>query len=196
MATRNLATFLNHMLGPVVIQVNGADSEPRATINFTGNVTLTDDGETLTIALNSTLASPTIETPTITGTVTHQGTKYRELTIVGEVQTTTATTAVIAQHTILDGTSTTFDFIAGMKAVGTTAKAGRWDGKVTYQRNSAGAPSIVGAAEYGPPQETTAGDGVTFDLSGNVLRVLATAADADDRNWTCALRVHETLDDA
>ncbi len=141
-------------------------------------------------------SAPTIANPTLTGTVTYQGTKLRILSIPGEVQTTTATTAVIASFTILDGTSVTFDFVAGMKAVGTTAKAGRWDGKVTYQRNSGGAPAIVGAAEYGTAQENVAGDGVTFDLSGNVLRVLATAADADDRNWTCELRVHETLDDA
>ena len=123
------------------------------------------------------------------------GTRFNSFSIFGEVQTTAAGTAVIAQHTIADGTTTSFDFVAVMKAVGTTAKGGRWDGKVTYQRNG-GAPAIIGAAEYGVPHETEAGDDVTFDLSGNVLRILATSADGDDRNWSCEVRVHEALDDA
>jgi hypothetical protein len=68
----------------------------------------------------------------------------------------------------------------------------RWDGKVTYDCTGVGAATICGAAEYGTPQTIVVGDGVVFDLSGRTLRVLATADDADDRNWTCELRVHET----
>lgn len=138
-------------------------------------------------------AAGSLASPTITGIVTYQGTKFRVLSIPGEVQTTTATTAVIASFTMLDETSCDFAFSAGMKGVAGVTKSGGWDGKVTYQRNAAGAPAIVGAVEYGTSRETVVGDGVTFDISGNDVRVLATAADADDRNWTCEFRVAETL---
>ncbi len=81
-----------------------------------------------------------------------------------------------------------------MKAVGVNAKAGGWTGSATYYRSAGGAPTITnGTPNYGTPEETTVGDGVTFDVSGNAVRVLATAADADDRNWTCEFRVAETL---
>lgn len=134
----------------------------------------------------------TLNDPTITGTVTYQGTKLRILSIPGEAVTTTASSVVVATFTMLDNTCCTFDFIVGMSKQTTLDKAGRWDGKATYRR-AGGAPTIVGAAEYGTPHLTTAGDDVVFDVSGNAVRVYATAIDADDRNWTCELRVHETL---
>lgn len=137
--------------------------------------------------------APTISDPTITGTVTYQGTKLRILSIPGEARTTTATTVVVATFTMIDETSCKFDFTAGMKAVGAVGKAGGWTGSATYRRTAGGAPTICGAAAYGTAEESTAGDDVTFDVSGNAVRVLATAADGDDRNWTCEFRVHETL---
>ncbi len=145
------------------------------------------------LGLAQTLVAKTLASPTVTGTVTYQGTKLRILSIPGEVQTTAAATAVIATFTMLDETSCKFDFTASMKAVGAVAKAGGWTGSATYYRTGGGAPTIAGAAAYGTAEETTGGDGVTFDVSGNAVRVLATAADGDDRNWTCEFRVAETL---
>ena len=97
---------------------------------------------------------------------------------------------------VVDGTTVSVDFVVIMKAVGTTAKASRYAGNVTYQRNSAGAPSIVGAADYATVQETTAGDGAVFNLASNTLQVDVTSADADDRNWAIHARIHEVVDDA
>jgi hypothetical protein len=160
---------------------------------LTGPDTVCVLGLAQTLALK-TLTAPVLAGPTITGTVVYQGTKLRILSIPGEVQTTTATTAVIATFTMLDETSCKFDFTASMKAVGVVAKAGGWTGSATYYRTGGGAPTISnGTPNYGTAEETTAGDGVTFDVSGNAVRVLATAADADDRNWTCEFRVAETL---
>jgi len=194
-----VANWLPELLGPHALTENGGDPvTARPTWNFIG-ATLVDDSVnertdvTFTGVVPSTLTGKTLEDPTITGTVTYQGTKLRILSIPGEVQTTTATTAVIAQFTMVDETCCTFDFTASMAKVTTVTKAGRWDGKVTYRRTGGGAPAIVGAAEYGTAQETTAGDDVAFSVSGNIVRVLATAADGDDRNWTCELRAHETL---
>ena len=144
---------------------------------------------------SQTLTNKTYHDPVSTGIAYYTGTRLRTLDIPGEVQTTTATSAVVASHTIVDNTTTTFDFVCTMRATGATAKAGRWSGTVTYYRNG-GAPVIVGAAEYGTAFETTAGDDVTFLISTNTLQVIVTSADADDRNWTCALRVQETLNTA
>lgn len=158
------------------------------------NLPLLTGTDTLAVlSLAQTLENKTLASPTITGTVTYQGTKLRILSIPGEAQTTTATTTVIASFDMLDETSATFDFTAHMTGSPAATKGGRWDGKVTYRRTAAGAPTIVGAAEYGTAQEDVAGDDVAFNVSGNTIQVLATAADADDRNWTCELRVHETL---
>ncbi len=155
---------------------------------------LAADDTVCVLAMAQTLSNKTLAAPTVTGTVTYQGTKLRILSIPGEVQTTTATTAVIATFTMVDETSCKFDFTASMKAVGAVAKAGGWTGSATYYRTGGGAPTISnGTPNYGTAEETTAGDGVTFDISGNAVRVLATAADGDDRNWTCEFRVAETL---
>ena len=155
---------------------------------------LTGPDTVAVLGLEQTLSNKTLASPTIAGTVIYQGTKLRILSIPGEVQTTTATTAVIATFTMLDETSCKFDFTASMKAVGAVAKAGGWTGSATYYRTGGGAPTISnGTPNYGTAEETTGGDGVTFDVSGNAVRVLATAADGDDRNWTCEFRVAETL---
>lgn len=138
--------------------------------------------------------SPSIATPTFTGaTSTYQGTKLRVQTVYGETQSTTATTWPVATFTMSDETSCAFDFVGSMKGVAGVAKSGHFSGKVCYQRNAAGAPALVGAAVYATPQCTSAGDDMTFDVVGNVVRVIATAIDGDDRNWTCELRVAETL---
>lgn len=154
--------------------------------------------------------SPTIDDVTFTGGVTtsltnngtengyiatYQGVNLRILEYVNELQSTTATTFALASWPVVDGTTTRVEFTVVMKATGTTAKAASYKGSVTYQRNSAGTPTICGAAEYDTAQETTAGDGVAFNLAGNNLQVDATSADADDRNWTIYLKIYECLDD-
>lgn len=160
---------------------------------LTGTDTIVTEAFTQTLT-NKTLTSPVLAAPSITGTVTYQGTKLRILSIPGEAQTTTATTVVIATFTMIDETSCKVDFTAGMKAVGAVAKAGGWTGSATYYRTSAGAPTITnGTPNYGTAEETTAGDNVEFNISGNDIQILATAADGDDRNWTCEFRVAETL---
>jgi hypothetical protein len=154
-----------------------------------------------------TLSNKTLATPAITGAAamsgvtngylcTHTGTKARIYEYVRELQTTTATTTPIMTWPVIDGATTTIDYVIIMKAVGTTAKAARYSGNVTYQRNSAGAPSIVGAEDYGTPQETTAGDDAAFAISTNDLLVNVTSADGDDRNWFIRASITEVLDDA
>ena len=132
---------------------------------------------------------------TVQSPVTYQGTKMKVLSIPGEVLTTTATTAVIASYTMTDETCCSFDFVAVVRGVGAGSfPNGRWDGKATYKREGGGGPTAIGGgAEYGTAQTQIAADTVTFDISGNIVRVLASAADADDRNWSCELRVHEVL---
>lgn len=140
-----------------------------------------------------TFTNKTLGAPVVTGTVVYQGTKLRILSIPGEAATAAITTVVIAQFTILDETSVRLDFTASMKATGVNAKSGGFAGSATYMRSAGGAPSLVGAATYATQQRTVAGDDVTFSVTGNIVRVLASAADVDGRNWTCEFRVAETL---
>lgn len=135
--------------------------------------------------------------PSFTGTVTFQGDGYRILSIPGSLVTVGAVTDTIALFDILPNTSVTCDFTAAMAAASpSVGTAGRWDGKVTYQRTTginSGNAVIVGSAEYGTPHRTVVGDGVVFVLSTNAIHVAATSADSDNRNWNCEFRVVETL---
>lgn len=144
-------------------------------------------------AVTRTLTNKTLGAPVVTGTVVYQGTKLRVLSIPGEALTLGISTAVIAQFTMLDETSVKVDFTASMKAFGVNAKSGGFAGSATYMRSGGGAPTLVGAIGYASQQRTVGGDDVTFSVSGNIVRVLAASADVDTRNWTCELRVAETL---
>jgi hypothetical protein len=151
----------------------------------------------LVFSTNPSLTAPTISSPATTGTGTYTNGKTTITTKTGEHQTTTATTATVTAvtTTIADNTTTTVDFVAIMRAVSTTAKAGRWAGTVTYYRNGS-TPVIVGSATYDTAVETTGGDDVLFNLSSNDLQIQVTSADADDRNWSIEARVHSVTNAA
>ncbi len=172
-----------------VIKINGVDLRERKTWNFISGVSGVDNEVTGETDLTIT----GVNNPTITGTVTYQGDGWRVVSIGGKFVSIGAVTDVVAQFTMLDETTCTFDFTCSMKAVGAVGKAGRWDGKATYYRTGGGAPTIVGAIEYGTAFATTVGDGVILFVSGNIVKVIATAADSDNRNWSCEFRVQETL---
>jgi hypothetical protein len=138
------------------------------------------------------LTSKTLADPTITGTVTYQGTRMRIISIPGEAQTVDATPTNVASFTILDETSVEVDFVVNFVGQTGIVKGGAYKGTVSYQRSSAGAPTIIGAAVYSTPQETEV-NSVLFDVTGNVISAQAIAADTDGRNWTCELRVQETV---
>ena len=187
--TTNVSGWLPNLIGPVEVQLNGTAQTPRAALNFVG-VNLVDNPDQDRIDITPFGAS--IESPVITGTVTYQGTLMRILSIPGEFLSVGAVTDTIAEFTMLDNTTCTFDFTVAMRVVGAGTKAGSWTGRTTYYRNG-GAPVLVGSAEYGTAQETTGGDGVLFAVTGNVVKVRVTGADADNRNWGCELRVQEIL---
>lgn len=127
----------------------------------------------------------------------YQGTKLRILEYVNEFQSTTASLNSPFIWTMVDGTTTRFDVVVTMKAVGSTAKAASYTGNVTAQRNGS-TTAIVGAAEYGTAQETTAGDGIAWlvDDGTDTVSLGLTSADGDDRNWTMQVRIMEVTDDA
>jgi hypothetical protein len=124
--------------------------------------------------------------------VVHEDAKFKITNIFERVDTTTATNTVIASYTMSDETSCTFDFVGGMKGVAGVAKSGRFAGAACYQRNAAGAPTLVGAIVYATPQVTAAGDDMTFNVNGNAIEVVVTTIDGDDRINTIELRVAET----
>ena len=115
--------------------------------------------------------------------------------IFGELQTSAAGASAtpLASYTMVDESICAFDVVVTMARQTNVTKGGRYKRSVAYRRTAGGAPAIVGAIETGTDQETTAGDDVTINVSGNIVRVIVTAADADPRNWTCELRVQETL---
>lgn len=179
------------MIGPVELQADGVAQPARAVINFAhcdGN----DDGETLTLTPN--LVGRTLANPTITGTVTYQGTKLRILSIPAELATADATVSTLASFAMLDETLCAFDVIVTAARKTNVTKGGRWKRSVVYRRTGAGVATIVGTLESGTDQETDVGLDVTIDTDGaNAVRVRVTGIAATDFNWTCELRVQETL---
>ncbi len=167
-----------------------------AAIAAARNITLpllAADDTLVTAAFAQTLTNKTIDAPTITGTVTYQGTRLRILSIPGEVQTTDATVTTVASFAMNDETLAAFDVIVTAARGTNVTKGGRWKRSVVYRRTSAGAPTIVGAIETGTDEETDAAWDVTIDVSSNTVRVRVTGAGSTNVNWTCELRVQETL---
>lgn len=141
-----------------------------------------------------TIASPLISSPTFSGTPIYQGTRFSIRSVVGEVQTSSTSATTVASFTMTDDTHAQFDAIVTFARQTSVTKAGTYKLSVGYRRAAGGAPTIVGALVQPTDQETTAGDTVTIDVSSNDVRVRVTAADSDTRNWSCELRVQETLD--
>lgn len=139
-----------------------------------------------------TLSNKTIASPVISGTPRYNLTTYGNIrSVVTETQLATVTPTSIGSFTMSDETLVTFDFIATAAKTTAVTKGGRYKGSVTYRRTSAGAPTIVGAAEYATAQETEANT-VEFNVSSNDVQVRVTQADTDERNWILELRVQET----
>lgn len=154
---------------------------------------LAGDDTMVTEAFAQTLTNKTLSAPTVTGTVTYQGTRLRILSIPGEVQTSDATVTTVASFAMSDETSCAFDVIVTASRQTNVTKCGRWKRSALYSRTSAGAPTLIGAIETGTDEETDAAWDVTLDVSSNTVRVRVTGAAATALNWTCELRVQETL---
>lgn len=130
--------------------------------------------------------------PTITGTVTYQGTHQRILNIPGEVQTADATVTTLAFFLMSDETLCAFDVIITAARRVNVTKGGRWKRSVVYRRTGAGVATIVGVLESGVDEETDAGLDVTITAVGSLVLVNVTGLPATNFNWTCDLRVQET----
>jgi hypothetical protein len=141
----------------------------------------------------STTGTASFGATTITGTVTYQGTKLRIISSAAEVATTDATVTTLTSFTMVDETIAAFDVVVTAARRTNVTKGGRWKRSVVYRRTSAGAATIVGTLETGTDQETDAAWDVTIDTSTNDVRVRVTGAAATDINWTCEMRVQETL---
>lgn len=185
------ARYLPHLLGPVVLQANGDDQTPAANVNFAG-MTGSYDAETDTTTF--TPSGQTLASPTVTGTVTFQGTRLRILSIPGEVSTADDTVTTLASFAMLDETLCAFDVVVTAASKTTVTIGGRWKRSIVYRRTGGGVATIVGAIETGTDQETDAELDVNIDTDGaEVVRVRVTGIAATDLNWTCELRVQETL---
>lgn len=125
-------------------------------------------------------------------TLQHTGTLMRDKRTYGEVQTASTSATVIASFAMSDLTCCAFEYVVTCARRTAVSKAGTYRAAVTYRRNGAG-PTIVGANVAATDQETTAGDGVAWNVNGNTLEVRVTAADTDPRNWGCRLSVLEML---
>ncbi len=141
----------------------------------------------------SSLSDRTLANPTITGTSTYQGTRFRILSIPGELQTTDATASNILTFTMVDETVCSFDVVVTACLQGAATDGGRWKRSVVYRRTGAGVPAIIGTLETGTDQEVSAGLDVTIDSDGvDTIRVRVTGILATNFNWSCELRVQET----
>ena len=109
-----------------------------------------------------------------------------------DAATSSTSPTTLASYEMADETLVAFDVIVTCARKTNVTKGGRYKRSVVYRRTGGGAPTIVGALESGTDQETTAGDDVTIDVSGNDVRVRVTAADSDPRNWFAEFRVQET----
>jgi hypothetical protein len=163
----------------------------RNKVNFLAPLTATDNAGTgsTDIGLSST---PTIATPTFTGTITSSGTGWRILDSVDRITTTDATVTTVASWFLVDETAVAIDvLVLGSKRTSVT-EVGRYKRSVVYRRTAAGVATIVGTLESGTDQETSAGLDVTIDTDGAAtVRVRVTGLAATNMTWSCAMRVQE-----
>ncbi len=159
--------------------------------------TLTLPNATDTIVARATvdtLTNKTLDSPVCIGTPVYQGTRFSIKSIIGEVQTSSTSATTVASYTMSNETHCLFDVIVTYARRTNVTKAAAYKRSVSYRRTSAGVATIVGALESGTDEETTSGDDVTIDTDGgSTVRVRVTAADSDNRNWSCEIRLQETL---
>lgn len=163
----------------------------RSKVNFVAPLVATDNAGTAStdVTLSST---PTISTPTFTGTITSSGTAWRILDSVDRITTTDATVTTVASWFMSDETAVAVDvLVLGSKRTAVT-EVGRYKRSVVYQRTGGGVATIVGALESGTDEETSAGLDVTIDTDGAAtIRVRVTGLAATNMTWSCAMRVQE-----
>ncbi len=180
---------------PAVAKINGNAVSTQTLDGTTDGYLLTyvhSDGYYKAKPPTTTIASGSLSSPTITGTVTYSGTNGTIRSIVGEVVTNSTGATTVASFTMSDETNCSFDAIISYSRRTSVTKSATYKRAVTYRRTGTGNCTIVGTIETGTDQETTAGDDVTIDTDGTTtVRVRVTAADSDSRNWFCELRVQE-----
>lgn len=111
-----------------------------------------------------------------------------------EGRTASATTITNGSYTMADETLCVFEVTVTCTRRTAVTKAGVYKRLVAYRRTGGGAPTIVGALlTPTADQETTGGDDVTIDVSGNAVRTRFTSADSDPRNIITEMIVRESL---
>lgn len=173
----DLSSWLPTLLGPDTVRVDGEAIEVRRNkINFVGATQEDDpDNDATDVKIGGHVGTNfTIYPP-----------EYPEVSTDSTAETT------LASFTMSDETLCSFDAIVTCARQTAVTKGGRYKRAVTYRRTGGGAPEIVGDIETGTDAETTSGDDVTFDVSGNAVRLRVTAADSDPRNWGAEFRAQE-----
>lgn len=134
--------------------------------------------------------SPTIASPTVTGTVTTSGTRASAPDSIAEVQTTDATVTTVASYVMSDETALSIDVLVLATKRTAVTEAGTFKRHACYRRTGGGVATIVGAVVSGSDQETSAGLDVTIDTDGaSTVRVRVTGLAATNINWTCRMSV-------
>jgi hypothetical protein len=172
--------WLPNELGPIVLRADGVDLPARGAINFKG-FAVTDNPANDELDIDQ---SPNADDLSLL--------LSPERTRRAVLQTADATQQTLLAYTMTDETLAAFDLVVTAARRTNVTKAGRFKRSVVYRRTGGGAPTIVGAIETGTDQTTDAWL-VTVDVSGNDVRVRVTGAAATGINWSCSLRIQETL---
>jgi hypothetical protein len=91
-----------------------------------------------------------------------------------------ASTQTMAEYDMADETIVAFEWTVVVCQATTATKAAVYRGSAQYKRTAAGAPALLGTAAY-DVHETTAADGFSINISGNIVQFQHTSADADQR---------------
>lgn len=184
-----MSSWLDAYFGTTIVD-GASDTEmpQRALLRFVGCTVADDPTNGRTNVTFDRLTSPVF-----TGTPKYAAARGNIPSVVGEAQTSSTSPVTVASYTMADESLCAFDVIVTCARRTSVTKGGRYKRSVVYRRTGGGAPTIVGSLESGTDSETTAGDDVTIDVSGNAVRVRVTAADSDGRNWLAEMRVQETL---
>lgn len=115
----------------------------------------------------------------------------------GQVRTTSATPAPIAQYVMLNESQAAYEVtITGVSETAAT-NSGRWKFSVVYKRTAAGVATIVGSLDTSSVPQKTAGASAwapTINTDGaSTVRAMAVGVAATNIRWTVEMRIQETI---
>lgn len=134
--------------------------------------------------------SAVITDPEIQGSTTYTDGYFKIKSVPSKVQTSSTTPTVLGSYAIPDETHCFFSVFVTCARRTNVTKASSPNGTTSYRRTGGGAPQIVGAESIDNSNNASGGT-ISFALSGNTFQVIATAPDADPRNWGCEIRVQQ-----